>query len=305
MDIDNQHSQLGDQPSDGGNQSQSAFVPLQISPSGSLFVEHCADPRDVSDPSTPSPFPPATTLAPEIISAIKKYRNRMDDCIQNDFCYTEVAHASVLIEQCVLRLDAICEPLWEQCMLPLTQLQEDYQALEVDMFNGSINMSTQDGYANSCARLSVMRQCTCRLEFGLSSLCLNFGGLTRWINDSLTPVLVQLLVAVNNKNLPRDLECRTQMNALLHSRTYIFHSMANLTTNLKMYEKAFTKLVKGFDRILSPNPSQGPIFYTERQILRWARECSLGFKPIFDGLTAVASIPSELWDPPPHGLVIR
>ncbi|KAH9822308.1 hypothetical protein DFH28DRAFT_1078578 [Melampsora americana] len=279
MNPNNQPSQTGN--ASGGNQSHSTFEPLPVSPSGSLFFEHEADPGYLPNLSTSS-----TPNRPSIYH----YPRTCD----LNFCYTEVVHASILIEQCVLRLNVICEPLLEQLVLPLTQLQLDYENFELDMYNGKIDMTTQAGYANSYARLSVMCEFTARMEFALSSLSFNFSGLSQWIQDRLTPVLVQVWVAANEDNLPQNLEYRHQIISLLEFTSFLSQSMESLTKNFKMYEKIFNKIMKNFNVILSPDilPGGSGARLNEGQILKWANQCIMIFKPIFDGVSVVANIPS-------------
>lgn len=155
MDINYQQSQLGYRPSEGGNtlevnQSDPTFVPLRISPSGSVFIEHDSDPRhspNLSTSNNSNISPPTSTLVPGIVSTLKSYRRQMDKCIRDDYCYTEVAHADFLVAECALRLETICERIGEDCMRPLTQLSKEYRKFEIDMRNGSLNMSTRDGFA--------------------------------------------------------------------------------------------------------------------------------------------------------------
>ncbi|EGG00149.1 uncharacterized protein MELLADRAFT_112099 [Melampsora larici-populina 98AG31] len=309
MDVNNQQSQLGHRRSEGTNasredQSNSTFVPLQISPSGSVFIEHDFDPRPVPNRSTSNYLdlpPPTSTIVPAIVDTLKRYRRQMDEYMHNNYCYAEVGNARVLIEECVLRLEELCEPIWEQCMLPLTSLSKEFREFEIDMRNGSLNMSTENGYANSYARLSAMRGSICRLGPALTTLHFNFTGFSRWIHERITPVLLQVLVAANDEKIvPQNNQYRTQINSLLGSPSFLSQAMSSLTTCLKLYEKIFIKLLKSIDKILSPDLSQGAVYYDEKQIISWAGECFVAFHPIFDGLPDVAGISSALWEPPPR-----
>ncbi|KAH9822306.1 hypothetical protein DFH28DRAFT_1018815 [Melampsora americana] len=194
------------------------------------------------------------TLSPVIAHTLCRYRAQLNQWEDDENVKESVLKASALLDQCLLRIVMILEPIWNQTVKPLIQLEKDLKALQIDYQSKTIFNQSSNSNLTYLNRLMKLSDSISIILENLTDLSKHLNDLYEWIDGFLTPILAELSLGSEDELNSVEIESdrrSSQVSILLDAQSYLCIGLDSLSNHLKLYKESFLKLSMGFDHHLN------------------------------------------------------
>lgn len=276
----------------------------QASPSSSILFDQTSEPEKAHQSSSKYPIispyrlghvsQSMTQLSLSVLGVLKHYRDHLNQWESVSNPTDQVIQASALLDQCLLRLALLLDPVQYELSQLLYSISGTLLSIDEDVLGDRLCMTNEVECTKFWQRLAELQDRVSRAELRMTDLSVHLCDFYDWTDGCLTPVLGRL--SVEEDDLSNQVEEESQrrnlvVSHLLDVQSYFCQALDQISWATKVYRKILTKMIESIDDF-SHAMVNDDSFVDE--LVNWTRLVRSTLKPMADSLLVLSSVASGI-----------
>ncbi|EGG00796.1 uncharacterized protein MELLADRAFT_111502 [Melampsora larici-populina 98AG31] len=274
----------------------------QASPSSSILFENVSETEakhqqiSLSKYPTISPYKLAhvsqsmTQLSISVLNVLKHYREHLNLWESTSNPTDQVIQASTLIDQCLLRLALLLDPVQYELSQLLYSINGSLLSIDEDVLGDRLCTKNEVECTKFWSRLAELQDKVVKAELRMSDLSVHLSDFYDWTDGCLTPVLGRL--SVEEDDLSNQVEESSQrrnlvVSHLLDVQSYFCQALDQISWITKLYRKILTKVLDSIDDFSEAMVNDDRFI---DELINWIRLMRSTFKHMADSLLVLSSV---------------
>ncbi|KAG0140491.1 hypothetical protein CROQUDRAFT_53174 [Cronartium quercuum f. sp. fusiforme G11] len=229
-------------------------------------------------------------LALAALNVLSHYRRQLDQWEAVSKPSDQVTHASIVLDQCLLRLTKLLEPVERRIAQLLFKIMRALQVLDEDIVCNKLCTRNEVECTKFWSRLAQLADQLGQAEDRLIELSNQLSEIYDWIDGCLTPVLGRL--AVDETDEANRSEGRNSIvSHLLDVQSYFCQTVDQLSWSAKVYRKLVSQMnacVNKFGETMVEDDG-----FVD-SLLEWSTLSGASLKPMAESLIVLSSVASGI-----------
>ncbi|KAH9822582.1 hypothetical protein DFH28DRAFT_1049848 [Melampsora americana] len=272
----------------------------QASPSSSILFEPISESQSTSKYSMISPYhlghvsQSITQLSLSVLSVLKHYREHLNQWESVSNPTDQVIQASALIDQCLLRLTLLLDPVQYELSQLLYSISGTLLSIDDDILGDKLCINNEVECTKFWSRLAELQDKVTRAELRMTDLSVHLCDFYDWTDGCLTPVLGRLSVEEDDQSNQVEEESQRRnsvVSHLLDVQSYFCQALDQISWATKVYRKVLTKMIDSIDQFSEAMVNDDSFL---DELMNWIRLIRSALKPMADSLLVLSSVASGI-----------